>query len=176
MANTYTIDKLPDKTKKALVKDILAGVPEEKIAKNYEVTASSVHRYKSSKLFKAVAEVWLEQKQGIAEGYAEKFEEIAVRLRKVLDAIDRELDKRRTGEYDLSQPEVAIYYVKMLNDTSRTLQNNLKELATIQGDIKETAIIQNNPTIILAQIGTVIEQSSDKGDIIARLKQLRRAE
>lgn len=176
MANAWTIDKLPGKTKKALVKDILAGVPDKKIADNYGLAKNCIARYRESKLFKAVAEVWSEQKQDVAQSYEAKFENIATRLNKVLDAIERELDRRGTGEYDLSDPERASYYVKMLNDTSKTLQANIKELATIQGLIKETVNIQNNPTVILAQIGQVVQQASGKEDIIARLKQLRRAD
>lgn len=176
MANAYTIDKLDPKTKKALVKDILSGIPDKKIADNYGLAKNCIARYRESKLFKAVAEVWAEQKMDIAQGYEAKFENIAKRLNKVLDAIDKELDQRGTGEYDLSDPDRAIYYVKMLNDTSRTLQANIKELAQIQGAIKETVTIQNNPTLILAQIGQVVQQASGKEDIIARLKQLRRAD
>ena len=179
MANAWTIDKLDPKTKKALVKDILSGKPDNLIATNYSIPQKCVQRYKTDKLFHAVAEVWAEQKQDVAEGYVQKFETIAVRLNKVLDAIDKELADG-DGGYDLSNAERASYYVKMLNDTSKTLQTNIKELAQIQGDIKETVAIQNNPTVILAQIGQVVEQASVdktiKGDIIARLKQLRRAD
>ena len=174
MANAYTIDKLDPKTKKALVKDILSGLPDNKIATNYDISPKCVARYKADKLFQTVAEVWAEQKQDVAEGYAQKFENIEVRLNKVLDAIDKELADG-DGGYDLSNAERASYYVKMLNDTSKTLQANIKELAQIQGDIKETVAIQNNPTLILAQIGQIVEQTklSDKGELIARLKQLR---
>ena len=179
MANAYTIDKLDPKTKKALVKDIFSNLSTNQIAKNYGIPVACVHRYKNDKLFSEIAEAWAEQKQDVAEGYAQKFETIAVRLNKVLDAIDRELADRN-GDYDLSDPGRAIYYVKMLNDTSKTLQQNIKELAQIQGDIKETVAIQNNPTLILAQIGQVIGTANipedEKGEMIARLKQLRRAD
>ena len=60
------------------------------------------------------------------------------------------------------------------------MQPIVKEIAQIQGDIKETVAIQNNPTIILAQIGQVIGTANipedEKGEMIARLKQLRRAD
>lgn len=176
MANAYTIDKLDAKTKKALVKDILAGLPDNRIADNYGLAKNCITRYKSSKLFQAVAEVWAEQKQGVAEGYAEKFETVATRLNKVLDAIDKELADPN-GDYDLSDPKRAKAYVKMLNETSKTLQANIKDLARIQGAIKDTISIQNSSTVILNQIGQVIQQTSgSKEEIIARLKQLRRAE
>lgn len=176
MANAYTVDKLPDRKKKALIKDILAGVPDNKIADNYGLPKNCVTRYRSNKLFQAVAEVWADQKQTVAEGYAEKFEAIAARLTKVLDAIDKELADLN-GDYNLADHKKAKAYVKMLNETSRTLQANIKDLAVIQGDIKDTAMTQNRPTIILAQIAQIIEQSTgSKEDILARLKNLRQTE
>lgn len=175
MANAYTIDKLDPKTKKALVKDILSGQSANIIANNYGIPVSCVRRYKNDKLIQAVAEVWAETKQEVAEGYEEKLRKFETVANKIIVATEKALDEDGTGEYDLTDPKKAYLYVKMLNETLRTLQPIVKEIAQIQGDIKETVAIQNNPTLILAQIGQIVEQTplSDKGELIARLKQLR---
>ena len=173
MANAWTIDKLDPKTKKALVKDILSGVSEERIAKNYGVTASCVHRYKADKFFRAIAEVWAEQKQDAAEGYEEQLSAIAARLNKALNAIDKELSDRN-GDYDLSNAERAYPYIKMLNDTSKTLQNNILTLAKITGDMREVVEINNRPALILAQVGQIIQTSEGKEDMLDRLRTIQR--
>ena len=175
MANAYTIDKLDPKTKKALVKDILNGKPDNQIAINYDISPMCVKRYKESKLFQAVAEVWAETKQEVAEGYEEKLRKFETVANKIIVATEKALDADGTGEYDLTNPKEAYLYVKMLNETLRTLQPIVKEIAQIQGDIKETVAIQNNPTLILAQIGQIIQQSSapNREEILARIEQLR---
>ncbi len=154
MANAYTIDKLDTRTKKALVKDILSNLPTNQIAKNYEIPVACVHRYKADKLFKEVAEVWSARKENTAAEYEQQLSLIADKLNKTLEAIDKELDSNGTGEYDLSDPARAIYYVKMLNDTSRSLQTNLLTISKIAGDIKEAAEVR--PYEILRQIGRAI--------------------
>lgn len=171
MANAYTIDKLDPKTKKALVKDILSGLPDNKIANNYGLAKNCIARYRESKLFKAVAEVWADQKQDVAEGYEEQLSAIAARLNKALDAIDKELSDRN-GDYDLSNAERAYPYIKMLNDTSKTLQNNIMTLAKITGDMKEVVEINSRPTLILAQVGQIIQtlDIKDREVILDRLR------
>ena len=171
MANAWTIDKLDPKTKKALVKDILSGIPTNQIAKNYAIDVACVHRYKTSKLFQAVADVWAETKQDVADGYEEQLSSIATRLNKVLDAIERELADRN-GDYDLSDAPRAFPYVKMLNDTAKTLQQNILTLAKIQGDIRETVEITNRPTLILAQISQLIQNSDTKEDMLEQLRHI----
>lgn len=171
MANAYTIDKLDPKTKKALVKDILSGLPDNKIADNYGLPKNCVTRYKANKFFKAIAEVWAEQKQDVAEGYEEQLSAIAARLNKALNAIDKELSDRN-GDYDLSNAERAYPYIKMLNDTSKTLQNNIMTLAKITGDMREVVEINSRPTLILAQISQLIQESDTKEDMLEQLRHI----
>ena len=173
MANAWTIDKLDPKTKKALVKDILAGKPDNLIAANYGIPQRCVQRYKTDKLFHAVAEVWAEQRQDVAEGYEEQLSAIAARLNKALNAIDKELSDRN-GDYDLSNAERAYPYIKMLNDTSKTLQNNILTLAKITGDMREVVEINNRPALILAQVGQIIQTSEGKEDMLDRLRTIQR--
>ena len=173
MANAWTIDKLDPKTKKALVKDILSGKPDNMIATNYGIPQKCVQRYKTDKLFHAVAEVWAEQKQDVAEGYEEQLSAIAARLNKALNAIDKELSDRN-GDYDLSNAERAYPYIKMLNDTSKTLQNNIMTLAKITGDMREVVEINNRPALILAQVGQIIQTSEGKEDMLDRLRTIQR--
>ena len=173
MANAWTIDKLDPKTKKALVKDILSGKPDNLIAANYGIPQRCVQRYKTDKLFHAVAEVWAEQKQDVAEGYEEQLSAIAARLNKALNAIDKELSDRN-GDYDLSNAERAYPYIKMLNDTSKTLQNNIMTLAKITGDMREVVEINNRPALILAQVGQIIQTSEGKEDMLDRLRTIQR--
>ena len=173
MANAWTIDKLDPKTKKALVKDILSGLPDNKIAVNYDISPMCVRRYRESKLFQAVAEVWAETKQEVAEGYEEQLSAIAVRLNKVLDAIDKELADTN-GDYDLSDARRSYPYIKMLNDTAKTLQQNILTLAKITGDMKESVEIVNRPALILAQVGQIIQTSEGKEDMLDRLRTIQR--
>ena len=173
MANAWTIDKLDPKTKKALVKDILSGKPDNLIATNYGIPQKCVQRYKTDKLFHAVAEVWAEQRQDVAEGYEEQLSAIAARLNKALNAIDKELSDRN-GDYDLSNAERAYPYIKMLNDTSKTLQNNILTLAKITGDMREVVEINNRPALILAQVGQIIQTSEGKEDMLDRLRTIQR--
>jgi hypothetical protein len=171
MANAYTIDKLDPKTKKALVKDILSGLPDNRIADNYGLPKNCITRYKTDKLFQAVAEVWAETKQDVAEGYEEQLSTIATRLNKALNAIDKELSDRN-GDYDLSNAERSYPYIKMLNDTSKTLQQNILTLAKITGDMKEVVEINSRPTLILAQISQLIQNSETKEDMLDRLRHI----
>ena len=173
MANAWTIDKLDPKTKKALVKDILSGLPDNKIATNYAISPKCVARYKADKLFQTIADVWAEQKQEVAEGYEEQLSAITVRLNKVLDAIDRELADTN-GEYDLSDARRSYPYIKMLNDTAKTLQQNMLTLAKITGDMKESVEIVNRPALILAQVGQIIQSSEGKEDMLDRLRTIQR--
>lgn len=173
MANAYTIDKLDPKTKKALVKDILSGLPDNKIADNYGLPKNCVTRYKNDKLFQTIADVWAETKQEVAEGYEEQLSAIAVRLNKVLDAIDKELADT-SGDYDLSDARRSYPYIKMLNDTAKTLQQNILTLAKITGDMKESVEIVNRPALILAQVGQIIQTSEGKEDMLDRLRTIQR--
>ena len=173
MANAWTIDKLDPKTKKALVKDILAGLPDNRVADNYGLPKNCITRYKNDKLFQAIADVWAETKQEVAEGYEEQLSAIAARLNKALNAIDKELSDRN-GDYDLSDARRSYPYIKMLNDTSKTLQNNILTLAKITGDMREVVEINNRPALILAQVGQIIQTSEGKEDMLDRLRTIQR--
>lgn len=137
MANTYTIDKMDPETRRDLISDLLSDQPVNRIANNYGLPVSCVRRYKEDKLFMDVAEVWAERKENTVADYERQLSIIQDRLNKALEAVDLELLDPRTGKYDLSNPQRAGYYMKILNDTSKSLQTNLLTLAKISENIRE---------------------------------------
>jgi len=137
MANAYTIDKMDQDTRKDLISDLLSDQPVNRIANNYGLPVSCVRRYKEDKLFMDVAEVWAERKENTVADYERQLSIIQVRLNKALEAVDQELMDPKTGKYDLSNPQRAGYYMKILNDTSKSLQTNLLTLAKISENIRE---------------------------------------
>ena len=178
MANAYTIDKIDAETKKDLVKDLLSDIPVNRIANNYGLSVSCVRRYRESKLFKAIAEVWAERQENITAEYEQQLAVIQERLNKALDAVDQELDRNHQGKYDLSDPRRAIFYVKMLNETSKSLQSNLITLAKISGNIKDVVEEQSQPYKLYAGLIEAINKFATteivKKDIVNCLKQLRK--
>lgn len=137
MANAYTIDKMDPEARRDLISDLLSDQPVNKIANNYGLPVSCVRRYKEDKLFMDVAEVWAERKENTVADYERQLSIIQGRLNKALEAVDLELMDPKTGKYDLSNPQRAGYYMKILNDTSKSLQTNLLTLAKISENIRE---------------------------------------
>lgn len=178
MANAYTIDKMDPETRKDLISDLLSDQPVNKIANNYGLPTSCLRRYKEDKLFMDVAEVWTERKENTAADYERQLSIIQVRLNKALDAVDQELADPKTGKYDLSNPQRAGYYMKILNDTSKSLQTNLLTLAKISENIREVneAGMGTDAHQLLRAITQAIEEA-DIGEenmrkIIRKLEQI----
>lgn len=159
MANAYTIDKMDPEARRDLISDLLSDQPVNKIANNYGLPVSCVRRYKEDKLFMDVAEVWAERKENTVADYERQLSIIQARLNKALDAVDQELIDPRTGKYDLSDPQRAGYYMKILNDTSKSLQTNLLTLAKISENIREVSEAGTGSQQILRAIAQVIEDA-----------------
>ncbi len=217
MANTFTVDKHPQK--KAIIKDILSGLPETKIASKYDLTQKSINRYKNGKLMKMLAEIWDERNTEASRNLSERFEEVATMLRKQLLACEQWLqDPDEPDKYtvapraseviivtewwdDQDRPHRRKEYLdsllqeirgegrsvtsvsfsnqdtrKILLETAKVIQANLEQIAKLQGAISDVIVAQNNPTIILSQIGNVVlnnlSMAEDKEAIVAELRRL----
>ncbi len=216
MANTFTVDKHPQK--KEIIKAILNGVPEEKIANNYELTQPAIHRYKHSKLMKILAELWNEKNTEASKQLVDRYEEIAVMLRKQLLACQEWLqDPSNEEKYTVVPRDNEIQVVtqwtqdgkicrdkellsdvikeirehgknvlkvqfntadtrKIILETAKVLQTDLDYIAKLQGAVSDIIVAQNNPTVILSQIGSVVLNNltlnEDKEAIVAALRTL----
>ncbi len=216
MANTFTVDKHPQK--KEIIKAILNGVSEEKIAKNYEVGSSAIHRYKNTKLMKMLAELWNEKNTEASKQLVDRYEEIAVMLRKQLLACQEWLqDPSNEEKYTVVPRDNEIQVVtqwtqdgkicrdkellsdvikeirehgknvlkvqfntadtrKIILETAKVLQTDLDYIAKLQGAVSDIIVAQNNPTVILSQIGSVVLNNltlnEDKEAIVAALRTL----
>ena len=217
MANTFTVDKHPQK--KAIIKDILSGMSETKIADKYGLIQSSVHRYKNGKLMKMLADIWDERNTEAGKTLIERFEEVAEMLKKQLLACQEWLqdpdepdkytvapraseviiiaewwdDEGRTHRKkehldsllreirDEGRTPTAILFAnqdtrKILLETAKVIQANLEQIAKLQGAISDVIVAQNNPTIILSEIGGVVLNNitlpGDREAVVAELRRL----
>lgn len=216
MANAYTIDKHPQK--KEIVKAILNGVPDNKIADNYGLAKNVVTRYKNGRLMKMLAEIWSEQHTEASKNLVDRYEEIAVMLRKQLLACEEWLqDPVNADKYTVAPRDNEVYVVtqwrkdgkicrdkellsdvikeirehgknvlkvqfnstdtrKIVLETAKVLQTDLDYIARLQGAVSDIIQAQNNPTIILSQIGSVVLNNltlnEDKEAIVAELRKL----
>lgn len=216
MANTFSIDKHP---KKDLIKrDIIHGVTVTQIAKNYGITTSSVQRYKAV-VQKELAALWDKECQKSAATLNERYEEIAVMLKKQLLACEEWLqDPDNPDKYTViprsSEIKIVLEWYdsedhyhrrtttlreaiaeieksgkmvgsitfnntdtrKIILETAKVLQQNLDSIARLQGSVSDIIIAQNNPTIILSQIGEVVLNKVNETDareaIVAELRKL----
>lgn len=216
MANTFTVDKHPQK--KEIIKAILNGVPERKIATQYDLSDKAVNRYKNGKLMKMLAEIWSEQHTEASKNLVDRYEEIAVMLRKQLLACEEWLqDPVNADKYTVAPRDNEVYVVtqwqkdgkicrdkellsdvikeirehgknvlkvqfnstdtrKIILETAKVLQTDLDYIARLQGAVSDIIQAQNNPTIILSQIGSVVLNNltlnEDKEAIVAELRKL----
>lgn len=216
MANAYTIDKHPQK--KEIVKAILTGVPDNKIADNYGLAKNVVTRYKNGRLMKMLAEIWSEQHTEASKNLVDRYEEIATMLRKQLVACEEWLqDPTDPQKYTVAPRDNEVYVVtqwqkdgkicrdkellsdvvkeirehgknvlkvqfnstdtrKIILETAKVLQTDLDYIARLQGAVSDIIQAQNNPTIILSQIGSVVLNNltltEDKEAIVAELRKL----
>lgn len=217
MSNTYTVDKHPQK--KAIIKDILSGLPEQTIANKYELKTSAIHRYKHGKLMAMLSEIWNERNTEAGMALVDRYEEIAVMLRKQLLACEKWLqDPTNPQEYTVVPRDTEVMVVtqwidkdgkicrskellsdvlkeirekgknvtrvlfnstdtrKIILETAKVLQTDLDYIAKLQGAVSDIIVAQNNPTVILSQIGNVVLNnlsiSADKEAIVAELRKL----
>lgn len=216
MANTFTVDKHPQK--KEIIKAILNGVPERKIATQYDLSDKAVNRYKNGKLMKMLAEIWSEQHTEASKNLVDRYEEIAVMLRKQLLACEEWLqDPVNADKYTVAPRDNEVHVVtqwqkdgkicrdkellsdvikeirehgknvlkvqfnstdtrKIILETAKVLQTDLDYIARLQGAVSDIIQAQNNPTIILSQIGSVVLNNltlnEDKEAIVAELRKL----
>lgn len=216
MANTYTVDKHPQK--KEIIKAMLNGVSDNKIATNYALSPKVVTRYKNGKLMKMLAEIWKEQQSEAGKELVDRYEEIATMLRKQLVACEEWLqDPTDPQKYTVAPRDNEVYVVtqwqkdgkicrdkellsdvvkeirehgknvlkvqfnstdtrKIILETAKVLQTDLDYIARLQGAVSDIIQAQNNPTIILSQIGSVVLNNltlnEDKEAIVAELRKL----
>jgi len=217
MANTFTVDKHPQK--KAIIKDILSGLPEMKIAAKYGLSQRAVNRYKNGKLMTMLADIWDERNTEASKSLNQRFEEVAAMLKRQLLACEEWLqDPDDPSKYTVAPRASEVIIItewwddegrthrkkehldsllreirdegrtpttvlfsnqdtrKILLETAKVIQANLEQIAKLQGAISDVIVAQNNPTIILSQIGGVVLNNlsapEDKEAIVAELRKL----
>lgn len=211
--NAYTIDKHPKK--KAIVRDILRGVPVNAIATNYGLPESCVKRYKSGKLMKLCAEVIAEDKTD-AQHLLDRVEPIIAKVQKMYDSYDEWLqDPEHADRYFVgpraSEVMVAIESVleddngkkktyrekRLLSDlidqiedrgytvtglqwnvqdprklflaTADTLTKQLDFLAKLQGLVKETVVVKNEPNRVMDSVAQVLFETIDDPELLKKV-------
>lgn len=109
--NAYSIDKHPKK--KAIIKDLLRGQTDNAIANNYGLPVSCVRRYRNGKMMTLISAIWDEEKVEASLTIEQRIEDIASRMRKMLQACDEWLqDPDDPDHYNMSPraEEVDIIY------------------------------------------------------------------
>lgn len=109
--NAYSIDKHPKK--KAIIKDLLRGQTDNAIANNYGLPVSCVRRYRNGKMMALISSIWDEEKVEASLTIEQRIEDIASRMRKMLQACDEWLqDPDDPDHYNMSPraEEVDIIY------------------------------------------------------------------
>ena len=219
--NAYTIDKHPKK--KAIVRDILKGIPDHTIALKYGIADMNVRRYRNGKLMKLCAEVLAEDRND-AEQLLTRIEPIIRKVEVMYEAYDEWLqDPDNNSRYFIGprSDEVLIvsthietdskgngrtirekhplsYWISEIEGkgeeivslqwnaqdpralflkTAETLTKQLDFLAKIQGLVKETVVVRNEPDRVMEAVCRVImdvvPDSETQGKILDGIKELR---
>ena len=157
----------------AIDQSISAGVESTQIAKRFGVTSAQVNKYREREYPAHVAPAVLadDKSRHALETIIMRMDGGISKIEKITKACDQYLADTE-GNYDLSDPKKATPYVKMLIEAVKVLTPSLKDMANIMGAVKETAEIENNPVLILAQIGQVIQASGSREEMIANIKRL----
>lgn len=168
MAKTSSIDRKDAKTKKAIVQDIIKGVPVRKIALQNNTDKDVIQRYKKK------VQGYITRKANQEKEYVfNSFDEIintAYKLIKRMDGLcDTFYAKVQEGDADADK------FLKVFLEVANSLRPMLTDFAKITGNMKEDTIANNSPTLILAQIQQVIQQNTggNNADIIQALDKLR---
>ncbi len=198
--NAYTIDKHPKK--KMIVRDILKGIPDNAIANNYDLSVSSVKRYRNGKLMKLCAQVVAEDKND-AQGLLDRIEPVIDKVERLYEAFDEWLrdpdDKTKYfigpraeevmvvsthmetndngREYTVRSKHTLSYWVAeiegngedvtslqwnsqdpraLMLKTAETLTKQMVFLAKLQGLVKETVVVKNEPDRVMQAVCDVI--------------------
>ena len=219
--NAYTIDKHPKK--KAIVKDILRGVPDHTIALKYDISDMNVRRYRNGKLMKLCAEVLAEDKND-AEQLLTRVEPIIRKVEMMYEAFDEWLkdpengskyfigprseevlvvsthieEDSRGNERTIKEKHPLSYWITKIEGkgeeimslqwlsqdpralflkTAETLTKQLDFLAKLQGLVKETVVVKNEPdramNAVCTAIMTVIPDLETRRKLLDAIKNIK---
>ena len=171
---TYEVDKKPAKQKEKIKQDLIDHTGSLRaIACRNDINRESLRRYKNNVLSNEIAEQSVADKRDVVQHFIERIDSKVDQLEKVLRAVDRELADQ-DGEYDLSNAGKTTPYVRMLNDTVRTLSGIIKDVTQIQESIRETAEINARPELFIAFICQVLRDSGIQSEaVFERLRAVR---
>ncbi len=198
--NAYTIDKHPKK--KAIVRDILKGIPDHTIALNYDISDMNVRRYRNGKLMKLCAQVVAEEKND-AQGLLDRIEPVIEKVERLFEAFDEWLrDPADKSKYFVGPRAEEVMVVSthiekndkgkeitvktkrplsswvtaieeqgedlltlqwtsqdpraLMLKTAETLNKHMDFLAKLQGLVKETVVVKNEPDRVMQAVCDVI--------------------
>lgn len=155
----------------AIDQAISAGLKSSEVARRFDTPRGVICNHRATEYPRTVAVAYDAAKHSLDTIIARMDGGIS-KIEKIIDAANKILMDPETGEYDLSNPKKATPYVKMLIEAVKVLSPSLKDMAHIMGAVKERAEIENNPVLILAQIGQVIQGAGSREEIIAGIKRL----
>jgi len=156
----------------AIDTQISAGVRSGTIAKRTDADPKSIIEYRKKEYPKHVAAaVVSDRDKHSLDTLVMRLDAGIQKIEKITEACDEQL-ARADGTYDLSNPKKAAPYVKMLIEAVRVLSPSIKDMANVMGAVKDRAEIENNPVLILAQIGQIIQTSGNREEMIAGIKRL----
>ena len=151
---------------------ISAGVKSSTIAERFNADPHSIIEYRKNEYPKRVAAaVVTSRDKHSLDTLVMRLNAGIEKIEKITEACDEQLAKP-DGSYDLSNPKKAAPYVKMLIEAMRVLSPSIRDMANVMGAVKERAEIENNPVLILAQIGQVIQTAGSREEMIAGIKRL----
>ena len=151
---------------------ISAGVKSTKIAERFNADPHSIIEYRKHEYPKRVASAVVSSRDKHSlDTLVMRLNAGIEKIEKITEACDEQLAKP-DGSYDLSNPKKAAPYVKMLIEAMRVLSPSIRDMANVMGAVKERAEIENNPVLILAQIGQVIQTAGSREEMIAGIKRL----
>ena len=172
---TYAVDKLPKEKRDKVRQELIDQTSSLRaITGQYKLKSkSNLSRYRENVLAGEIAEQSTADKRDVVQHFIERIDSKVDQLEKVLRAVDRELADQ-DGEYDLSNAGKATPYVRMLNDTVRTLSGIIKDVTQIQESIRETAEINARPEVLIAFICQVLRDTGiEREAVFERLRAIR---
>lgn len=157
----------------AIDQAISAGVNNTQIARRFGPDRNTIRHYRENEYPAHVAQAVIadDKSRHALDTIILRMDGGISKIEKIIAGADKVLADEE-GNYDLSNPKKAAPYVKMLIEAVKVLTPSLKDMGNIMGAVKETAEIQNNPVLILAQIGQVIQSSGSREEMIANIKRL----
>ena len=165
MAGKSTITKKDAKTRKAIKQGLLNGESERKIAKQTETHPSTIHRYKE-KLHKQIVERASEEADETYQMHKEAVNTLNGMALSLKDLYYQWLEDVKNGDEEASKK------LQELLAIARELRPMVADLAKMTENIKETADINNRPTVVLAQIAQMIMTSDSKEAMLDWLRNI----